>query len=249
MIDISLIAKAPSAAMRSVVTAVAILAAQAAAGHPITLGSPHPPSFGIIARPLALPDDAQPAAAALALSAIDRLAVERGPLAVPAVEPFGLMSVRAPEGGFATKWSGVERDIETEAQVLASCRAAPERCPSAAALRFLAIIDAARIREGRARLGEVNRAINLSIRPMSDLAQYGAVDLWTAPLATLAAGAGDCEDYAIAKYVALKQAGVSDEDLRLLIVQDTKLHAMHAVVAARLEGSWVILDNLHLAVC
>lgn len=81
---------------------------------------------------------------------------------------------------------------------------------------------------------------------MSDLAQYGVMDLWTSPLATLAAGAGDCEDYAIAKYVALLEAGVREEDLRLLIVRDTKLREDHAVVAAQLDGHWLVLDNRRL---
>jgi len=98
-------------------------------------------------------------------------------------------------------------------------------------------------REGRARIGAVNRAINLAIRPMSNLAQYGVPDLWTAPVETLAAGAGDCEDYAIAKYVALQESGFSDEDLRLLLVRDTPTREDHAVVAARLDGRWLLLDN------
>ena len=86
-------------------------------------------------------------------------------------------------------------------------------CVSPAALKFLDIVDAARLREGRARLGEINRAINLAIRPISDLAQHGQIDVWTSPLATLARGGGDCEDYAIAKFVALRRAGIAPDDL------------------------------------
>jgi len=94
-------------------------------------------------------------------------------------------------------------------KTVALCRFDRARCPSAAALRFLSIIDSARGREGLARLGEINRSINLAIRPMSDLMQYHVEDLWSSPLATLAAGAGDCEDYAIAKFVALREAAVA----------------------------------------
>ena len=79
----------------------------------------------------------------------------------------------------------------------------------------------ARAREGRARLGETNRAINLAIRPMSDLAQYGQTDVWNTPLETFASGAGDCEDYAIAKLVALRMAGIAPEDLRIVVMHDT----------------------------
>src|SRR5205807_4873713 len=132
---------------------------------------------------------------------------------------FGLIALRAREGELWRKWRGVQHEIRVESELLALCRASPGDCPSAPARRFLAMIETAQARQGRARLGEINHAINLSIRPMSDLAQYGVVDPWTSPLATLAAGAGDCEDYAIAKYVALREAGLDNEDLRLLIVR------------------------------
>ena len=41
----------------------------------------------------------------------------------------------------------------------------------------------------------------------SDFTQHGEADRWSAPLATFATAKGDCEDYAIAKYVALREAG------------------------------------------
>jgi predicted transglutaminase-like cysteine proteinase len=82
---------------------------------------------------------------------------------------------------------------------------------------------------------------------MSDLALYGAEDVWSPPLATLAIGAGDCEDYAIAKYVALQEAGVSPDDLRIVILRDDLREEDHAVVAARLDGNWLTLDNRHMA--
>jgi predicted transglutaminase-like cysteine proteinase len=118
---------------------------------------------------------------------------------------------------------------------------------SPAALRLLAIVDVARTREGRARLGETNRAINLAIRAMSDLAQYGEIDVWSSPLATFARGAGDCEDYAIAKFVALRLAGISPDDLRIVIMRDTIHGEDHAVAAVRLDGHWLMLDNRRMA--
>ena len=56
---------------------------------------------------------------------------------------------------------------------------------------------------------------------MSDQALYGEIDFWASPLATLGRGAGDCEDYAIAKFVALRLAGMSADDLRIVIMRDT----------------------------
>jgi len=162
------------------------------------------------------------------------------------MEPFGLNAVPVASGDVLTKWSGVEADIRAENEILSHCRASAELCP-AAARSFLAIVAQGQVRTGRARIGIINRAINLAIRPMSDLAQWGVIDRWSAPLVTLTTGRGDCEDYAIAKYVALKEAGVAAEDLRLVIVRDLAVGGDHAVVAARLDDDWIVLDNRWLA--
>jgi predicted transglutaminase-like cysteine proteinase len=162
-------------------------------------------------------------------------------------EPFGLFASALSVGALREKWRGVERKLDDERVQLALCDGDRDRCASPAALQFLAIVDHARSREGRARLGEINRAINLAIRPMSDLAQYGAVDVWSSPLATLGHGAGDCEDYAIAKFAALRHAGVAADDLRIVIMHDTIRDEDHAVAAARLDGHWLMLDNRRMA--
>jgi predicted transglutaminase-like cysteine proteinase len=161
-------------------------------------------------------------------------------------EPFGLPAFVLSGGGLRQKWLGVQRRLDDEMVQLALCGGDREGCVSPAALKFLAIIDAAKLREGRARLGEINRALNLAIRPVSDLMQYGEIDVWTSPLATLTRG-GDCEDYAIAKFVALQLAGIAPDDLRIVVMHDTIHGEDHAVAAARLDGHWLTLDNRRMA--
>ncbi|MEH2508983.1 putative transglutaminase-like cysteine proteinase [Nitrobacteraceae bacterium AZCC 1564] len=158
-------------------------------------------------------------------------------------EPFNLLTVALPEGPLVAKWRDAERAIRGDMSIIADCRADVQNCISPAALMFLKIVKAAESRDGLARLGEINRAINLAVRPISDRAQYGVDDHWTSPLATLAAGAGDCEDYAIAKLVALHEAGVPREDLRLIIMRENATDEDHAVVAARVDSHWHLLDN------
>ena len=165
------------------------------------------------------------------------------PIDAPAVaEPFGLATLPVVAGQILTKWSGVEADIQSDNQILDHCRANAENCPEAAR-NFLAIIAEGRAQSGRARIGVINRAINFAIRPMSDLAQWGVPDRWSSPLETFKTGRGDCEDYAIAKYVALMQAGVAAADLRLVIVHDLTVGENHAVAAVRFDGEWFVLDN------
>jgi len=162
-------------------------------------------------------------------------------------EPFGLSTSVVFGGGLRAKWLGVGQRIDDERVQLALCDGDRERCASDAALKLLAIVDGARASSGRARLGEINRAINLAIRPMSDLAQYGEIDVWSSPLTTLTRGAGDCEDYAIAKFVALRLAGIPAEDVRIVVMRDLLQGEDHAVAAVRLDGRWLMLDNRRMA--
>jgi predicted transglutaminase-like cysteine proteinase len=157
-------------------------------------------------------------------------------------EPFGLYAFRAPDGQLWSKWRGLEADLAREMKRVEDCRAGMKNC-SPEAKRFVLIANEAKSRSGRARLEVANRLMNGAIRYVSDAQQHGTPDRWTAPLAALAAEQGDCEDFAIAKYAALREAGVPEEDMRLVLVRDTKIRIDHAVLAVRHEGEWLVLDN------
>jgi predicted transglutaminase-like cysteine proteinase len=164
---------------------------------------------------------------------------ERGP------EPFGLFVFRAPEGLLWTKWRKLEAEMREEASTLAACRADPEAC-SAEAIRFNKLVTVASRQSGRDRLSTISHAVNANIRYTSDYAQHGVADLWSAPLATLGSGRGDCEDYAVLKYAVLRDAGVSPDDMRLVLLRDSQSREDHAVLSVRDDGRWYILDNRRL---
>jgi predicted transglutaminase-like cysteine proteinase len=151
-------------------------------------------------------------------------------------EPFGLHSVEVTSGWLLNTWRGVQNDVRAESKILMRCRAQAEDCPPAART-FLEIITEGRAYTGRARIGIINRAINLAIRAKRDPAY------WMAPLATLTKGSGDCKNYAIAKFVALAEVGVAEEDLRLVIIRDLSRDEDHAIVTTRLGQNWIVLDN------
>jgi predicted transglutaminase-like cysteine proteinase len=161
-------------------------------------------------------------------------------------EPFGLSSGEMPAGPLWTRWQEFETGLVQNAEALARCRAEPATC-TPAEHRLSGVIDSVRNVEGRAKLGIINREINLSIAYVSDRLQHTTGDVWSPALSTFASGSGDCEDFAIAKYLALREAGVAAEDLRLLVVRLPAISQAHAVVAARLEGRWLILDNRRMA--
>ena len=157
-------------------------------------------------------------------------------------EPYGLLSFRAPEGALWRKWRAAEQDIARDAAALAACVNNATQCDESTR-RFNNMIGDVRGRTGRARIEAANRLVNGAIRYTSDLIQHGVIDQWSAPLATLASSRGDCEDYAIAKYVLLREAGVPHGDLRILLGRDKAAREDHAVLAVKDGANWIILDN------
>jgi predicted transglutaminase-like cysteine proteinase len=88
---------------------------------------------------------------------------------------------------------------------------------------------------------DVNDLVNKT-RYIVDKKNWGQNDYWATPVEFLTRG-GDCEDFAIAKYTALRALGVPEERLRIAIVQDTQKNIPHAILVVYTEKGAVILDN------
>jgi predicted transglutaminase-like cysteine proteinase len=162
-------------------------------------------------------------------------------------EPFGLYTFKAPDGRLSTKWQRVQAVIRDEAHVLVRCEFSKDRC-SNGELRFAQILKEAAALTGKAKIEFINQKINSAIRYTSDIAQWSDPDVWSAPTTangkgSFDTGKGDCEDYAIAKYTALKASGIAVENLRILLVRDRTVGMDHAILATRHAGRWVLLDN------
>lgn len=65
----------------------------------------------------------------------------------------------------------------------------------------------------------INRFFNAQLFYRTDIQLWKQKDYWATPLETLGKGQGDCEDYAIAKYISLRAMGVAEDKLRLVYVK------------------------------
>jgi len=54
---------------------------------------------------------------------------------------------------------------------------------------------------------------------------------------------GDCEDYAIVKYVTLLAARLSKDAVKIVVLKNRLPNEDHAVLAVRTDSQWLILDN------
>lgn len=69
------------------------------------------------------------------------------------------------------------------------------------------------------KLKTVNVFFNRRIRYVSDQEVWGQTDYWASPLEFMGKSAGDCEDYAIAKYMTLQILGIPTDKLRMIYVR------------------------------
>lgn len=172
-----------------------------------------------------------PAAAAMMMLAA--FAFFHGParaaatMAHPAI--FGYGETSSPDISLFPKWTRV-------VTLSAPRRVAPEDCRS---LPWLCATPASDARLRQLRL--VNSRIN-DVRYRTDDRNYGTEDYWATPDQFFAHG-GDCEDYAIAKYFALRELGFAADDLRIAVVRDQRAREVHAVLIAFIGAEAFVLDN------
>lgn len=102
------------------------------------------------------------------------------------------------------------------------------------------------------KLKAVNAFFNKNVRFEDDIVVWKQSDYWATPLETLGVGAGDCEDYTIAKYMSLLQLGMPAERLRLIYVKaqiggvNSHVSQAHMVLGYYAEPTAIplILDSL-----
>lgn len=111
--------------------------------------------------------------------------------------------------------------------------------------RWFRVIDTGRRADDRTRLDLANDFFNQA-RFTTDQDVWQQADYWATPLEFLIADAGDCEEFAIAKYFTLVEMGVADTALRITYVKALSLDQPHMVLAwyETPAAEPLILDNL-----
>ena len=86
---------------------------------------------------------------------------------------------------------------------------------------------------------DINNAVNVAVKPMTDMEIYGQEEYWAYP----DNGAGDCEDYALEKRRRLMALGVPAGNLLITVARQPNGDG-HAVLTVRTSMGEFILDNL-----
>jgi len=118
------------------------------------------------------------------------------------------------------------------------------------------MVDSAKTAGEDGKLKRVNDFINQNLGFEDDIIVWQQSDYWATPLEMIGQGRGDCEDFAIIKYVSLRMAGVPVHKLRLVYVKAKLKTAAgfalqaHMVLAyyATPNAEPLVLDNLETAI-
>ncbi|WP_447751578.1 cysteine protease LapG [Pseudomonas nicosulfuronedens] len=97
-----------------------------------------------------------------------------------------------------------------------------------------------------AKLKAVNAFFNGALVFTDDRTVWHQDDYWATPIESLYKGAGDCEDYSIAKFVTLRRLGVASDKLRITYVKALQQNQAHMVLTyyASPTAEPLVLDNL-----
>ena len=88
----------------------------------------------------------------------------------------------------------------------------------------------------------VNTYLN-RVRYVRDPNNWNVKDYWETPREFFEKQ-GDCEDYAITKYMTFRRLGYPPSDMRIAMVRDLYSNINHAVLLVRQGESYLTLDNM-----
>lgn len=176
---------------------------------------------------------------AAARSAQDRLAAQSANLVYAS---FSSVEIGVDAPAISAKASELFYRTESEYETYSDCDRDEAACPPKVQ-SWRAAIERLQGRAGLELLTAVNAAVNELITYRDDMTAYGKVDHWATPMESLA-GYGDCEDYALVKYLSLIELGLPHDQMRIVILKDNARNIGHAVLAVTLNQRTYVLDNV-----
>jgi predicted transglutaminase-like cysteine proteinase len=177
---------------------------------------------------------------ALAIAGIDAEARQAGGDAFVYPRLFGTAEVHSSAIDRFYKWTGMLQRWE-RARTAALQPCAPGQLDGCEPQEWRRIVATLAPLDTRAKLDAVNALVN-RYPYIPSAVNWREPNYWETPYEFLS-HSGQCQDYAIAKFMALRAAGVPNEQLRLVVVRDTRLGQDHAVLVAYVDGKALMLDN------
>ncbi len=165
-----------------------------------------------------------------------------GPQAPVGDALFGTLEFTGASLQALPQWRRILGGMAEESAAMLGCTADSANCTSPALRSWRELQLSAHSQGRKDKLHAVNRFFN-RWPYKSDSEAFGRREFWASPIMFMSRS-GDCEDYAIAKYFALRQLGFTKEELRIVVLYDRIRNVGHAVLAVYDGNDILILDSL-----
>lgn len=155
---------------------------------------------------------------------------------------FGSVEMRSESLKGLPQWTRVLQVMERDGPAFARCAGDATDCPTPVLKNWRKVITGARALPRGQQIDFVNKFFN-QWPYKEDIELYGLSEYWATPREFMSRS-GDCEDFAIAKYFALRALGIEKEELRIVILMDEIRNIGHAVLTIEEGGDILVLDSL-----
>ena len=168
--------------------------------------------------------------------------------AAPQPSFFNTKEVQSSNLKAFTKWLGaLERFTkERKSNQPLKCYPGPGQMQICGNAEWVNFLKSVKDKNKLDQLRQVNERMNKATY-IQDKNNWGQNDYWATPQEFMARF-GDCEDYAIMKYLSLRMLGWDDNDLRVVAVKDLNLKVGHAILVVYMTAKSgqripLVLDN------
>lgn len=159
----------------------------------------------------------------------------------PAPSFFNSKEVRSDNLKPFEKWTGALHRYTKEGAEAEKGGCEAKKMNACNFAQWTKFLDGLRDKDKMTQVKEVNSRMN-GAKYITDDTNWGTTDYWATPFEFMAKF-GDCEDYAISKFMSLKNLGFTDNDMRVVAVKDMNLKVGHAVLVVFVGGKSYLLDN------
>lgn len=154
---------------------------------------------------------------------------------------FGTIEIPSNNLDALPQWSRVIDNFDKSRKAALLCDKDIQKCTSQQMTLWRAKIQELEDAENSIKIREINKFIN-KWRRVSDFENYDQEDYWATPLEFITFG-GDSEDFAIMKYISLRELGISASKMRIVVTNDVLRGVNHTILSVHSGKRRFVLDS------
>ncbi|MCG8493501.1 MAG: transglutaminase-like cysteine peptidase [Sneathiellales bacterium] len=154
---------------------------------------------------------------------------------------FGTIEIASDNLQSLPQWRKVVSSFPELSKTAAQCDADIQDCKSQQMTLWRAKIRGLELSDPSIQIREINQFIN-RWKQAADTNTVGKKDHWATPLEFIPIG-GDSEDFAIMKYISLKELGIDPSKMRIVVTNDVLRGVTHTILVVKYGKRTLILDS------